>query len=108
MVPQPVRSSRIAPWSVRAATVVAGVLVAAFAIFLTTYLTGGWAAIDDVWVGAVVGGALLGGLFVSLVAFIGALTVVMRHERWPALWLPLLLFPTILAFLAVGELFWWE
>jgi hypothetical protein len=52
--------------------------------------------------------ALLGGLFVSFVVFVIALAVVIRHERWAPLWLPLLLFPAVLSFLIVGELFWWE
>ena len=52
--------------------------------------------------------ALLGGLFASLAAFVGAFFVVIRRERWAPLWLPLLLFPAIVTFLVVGELFWWE
>jgi hypothetical protein len=31
-----------------------------------------------------------------------------KHEQWALLWLPLLLFPALLTFLVVGELFWWE
>ena len=100
--------SRRARWVVAIAAVVAGAIALSFAIFGIAYLIGGSAAIDDTWVGLLVVVALLGGLFASLVALVGAVTVVVRHERWAPLWLPLLLFPAILIFLLVGELFWWE
>jgi hypothetical protein len=101
-------ASRLAHWAVVIGAVVAAALLVSVAIFAVAYLAGGWTAIDDTWVGLVMVIALLGGLLASLVAFVGALAAVIRHERWAALWLPLLLFPAILSFLVVGELFWWE
>ncbi|HET9649237.1 MAG TPA: hypothetical protein VFP34_13555 [Microlunatus sp.] len=101
-------ASRRARWSTWIAAAVAGALVLAFAIFGIAFLVSGWAAINDTWVGILIVAALLGGLLVSLIAFVLALSVVIAHERWAPLWLPLLLFPAILTFLIVGELFWWE
>jgi hypothetical protein len=100
--------TRLARWAVRIAAVVAVALVVSFAIFAVAYGVGGWGAIDDMWVGFVVAVSLLGGLLASLVAFALAVTAKVKHERWAMLWLPLSLFPAILAFLMLGELFWWE
>jgi hypothetical protein len=47
-------------------------------------------------------------LAASLAAFALALAAKIKHERWALLWLPLSLFPAFLAFLVLGELFWWE
>jgi hypothetical protein len=79
-----------------------------FAIFAVAYAVGGSAAVDDTWIGLLLAVALLGGLAASLVAFVLALMAGVKHVRWRPLWLPLALFPAILAFLVLGELFWWE
>lgn len=100
--------STLAHGAVMVAAAVAAVMLASFVIFGIAYLVGGSSAIDDTWVGLLVVIALLGGLLVSFVVFVIALSVVIRHERWRPLWLPLLLFPAVLSFLMVGELFWWE
>jgi hypothetical protein len=102
------RASRLGHAAVAIGAVVAVALLVSFAIFAVAYLAGGWSAVDDTWVGMTMAVALLGGLLASLVAFVCALIVVIRHERWAPLWLPLLLFPTMLSFLALGELLWWE
>jgi hypothetical protein len=78
------------------------------AIFAVAYAVGGPGATEDNWVGFLAVVSLLGGLVASLAAFALALTAKSKHERWPILWLPLLLFPALLAFLVLGELFWWE
>jgi hypothetical protein len=80
----------------------------ALAIFALASAIGGSGATDDNWVGYLVGVLLAGGLVGSLVAFATAISALVKHERWALLWLPLLLFPAILAFLALGEAFWWE
>ena len=72
------------------------------------YAVGGWATIEDTWVGFVGVGSLLGGLAASLLAFVLAVIAKMKGERWRLLWLPQLLFPAIAVFLVLGELFWWE
>ena len=101
-------TTRLARWAVRMAAVVTAALVVSFAIFIVAYAVGGWAAIDDTWVGFIGVVSLLGGLLISVVAFALAVTSKVKHQRWARLWLPLSVFPAILAFLALGELFWWE
>jgi hypothetical protein len=95
-------------WAVRIAAVVAVAIVVSFAIFGVAFAVGGWDAIDDTWVGFIVVVSLLGGLAASLVAFVLAVMATVRHERWRLLGLPLFVFPAILIFLVLGELFWWE
>ena len=90
------------------AAIVAVAILASFAIFAVAYAVAGWRAIDDTWVGLIVVVSLLGGLAASLLAFVLAVVAKVNYERWRLLWLPLLLFPAILAFLVLGELFWWE
>lgn len=99
--------SRLALAAEFIAALVAATLVAAFAIFAVAYLIGGWAAIDDTWVGLIAAIALIGGLLLSLIGCVLAVLAI-RRERRASLWLPLLLFPAIVTFLLIGELFWWE
>ena len=42
------------------------------------------------------------GAVLSLAAFVAAVVAKVRHERWPLLWVPLLLFPVLL----VSSPFW--
>jgi hypothetical protein len=101
-------TSRPARWAVGIAGVVAAAIVVSFALFAVAYAVGGSAAVDDTWIGLILVVSLLGGLAASLVAFVLAVMATVRHGRWGPLWFPLALFPAILAFLVVGELFWWE
>ena len=100
--------ARYVRWAVTIAGAVAVAIVVSFAIFGVAFAVGGWDAIDDTWVGFIVVVSLLGGLAASLVAFVLAVVAKVKHERWRLVWLPLLLFPAILLFLVLGELFWWE
>jgi hypothetical protein len=99
---------RLARWGVGVGGTAAGMTASALAIFALASAIGGSGATDDNWVGYLVGVLLAGGLVGSLVAFATAISALVKHERWALLWLPLLLFPAILAFLALGEAFWWE
>lgn len=101
-------ASRPARWAVTIAGVVAAAIVMSFATFAVGYAVGGWGAVDETWYGLIVVVSLLGGLAASLVAFVVAVVARVKHERWRLLWLRLMLFPAILAFLVLGELFWWE
>lgn len=100
--------TRTARWAVGTASVVAAVIVLSAAIFAVAYAIGGVSATEDNWVGFLAAAALLGGLAASLAAFILAVVARVRHERWAVLWLPLVLFPALSAFVVLGELFWWE
>jgi hypothetical protein len=100
--------SRLARWAVGVAAAVAGAILVSAAIFAMAYVIGGPGATEDNWVGLLGVVSLLGGLVASLAAFALALAAKIKHEQWALLWLPLLLFPALLAFLVLGELFWWE
>ncbi|OHA53176.1 MAG: hypothetical protein A2991_02100 [Candidatus Terrybacteria bacterium RIFCSPLOWO2_01_FULL_58_14] len=99
---------RLARWAVGLAAVVVVAIAASFAIFAVAYAIGGSGAIEDNLVGFLGMVSLLGGLLAALAAFALAVIARVRHERWALLWLPLSVFPILLAFLVLGEIFWWE
>lgn len=100
--------TRLARSSVTLAEIVAGVVGVSYAIFGVAYAVGGDDAISDNWVGYLGGVALVGGLAASLVAFVMAMVSKSRHEQWRLLWLPLSLFPALLAVVVLAEVFWME
>jgi hypothetical protein len=69
---------------------------------------GGADATSDNWVAVLVGIGLFGGLLASFVGFALAAVAKIGHEPWRMLWLPLSVFPAVVAFFVLGELFWWE
>ena len=95
----------LARWAVRLATGVVAVDVVAYSIFGVAYAVNGDAGISDNWVGMLGALALLGGLAVSLVAFLMAVAARVRHARHRLLWLPLAVFPVLLAGTVLLELF---
>lgn len=95
-------------WAVWLATAVSTVLILSGAIFGIAYLLGGSNAVSDNWVGMLAAISLLGGLIVSPMAFVLAVTTWIKHGRSRWLWLPLVVFPALLAFVIIGETFWWE
>lgn len=95
-------------WAVALAAAVAVVLVVSYAVFGVAYLVGGVEAIEDSGVGLLGAVALFGGLLASLVAFVLAVVAKVRHERRTLLWLPLSLFPVLVAVVVVVETFWME
>jgi hypothetical protein len=100
--------TRLARWAVGIAAAVAVAILVSAAIFAVAYAIGGPRATQDNWVGLLGVVSLLAGLVASLAAFALALAAKIKHEQWALLWLPLFLFPALLAFLVLGELFWWE
>jgi hypothetical protein len=99
---------RLARWSVALAEAVVAVITLSVVIFGLAYAIGGVGATEDNWVGFLAATALLGGLLVSAAAFGLAIAAKLNHEHRRLLWLPLSVFPGLLAFLVLGELFWWE
>ena len=67
-----------------------------------------WNTTEDNWVAVLVASSFFGGFLTSAVAFALAVMVKVKHERRTWLWLPLSVFPALLAFLVLGEAFWWE
>lgn len=97
-----------ARWSVRLAEAAAVLVALAFALFGVAYVVGGSEATEDNWVGWVTVATFFGGFLTSVMAFVLAATATVKHERWTLLWLPLTVCPALLAFLVLGEAFWWE
>ena len=99
---------RLARWAVGLAAVVVVAITTSSAIFAVAYAIGGSGATEDNWVGFLVMVLLLGGLLASFAAFALAVVAKVKRERWALLWLPLSVLPALLAFLVLGEAFWWE
>ena len=100
--------SRLAGWAAGLAGAVVVAIAASFVIFAVAYAIGGSGATEDNWVGLLAEVSLLGGLLASLAACALAVVAKVKRERWALLWLPLSVFPALLAFLLLGEAFWWE
>ena len=100
--------SRLARWAVGLSTVFVVAVVATIMTFAVGYAVGGQSAIEDNWV-AVLGLTMaFVGVLASLAAFVLAIVAKIRRERWTLLWAPLCAFPAFVAFLVLGEAFWWE
>jgi len=100
--------SSLARWAVGLAAAAVVAFAVTFAMFAVAYAVGGSDAIEDNWVGFLGMVSLYGGFLTSLAAFALAVVAKVKHERWTLLWLPLSVFPALLAFLLLGEAFWWE
>lgn len=99
---------RLAQWGVRLSLASGASIVSSIATFAIAYAVGGSSATEDNWVAYLVASMALAGLIGSLAAFALAIIAELKRERWPLLWLPLSLFPAALAFVMLGEAFWWE
>ena len=95
-------------WAIGLAAAAALAIATSLVTFALAYAVGGSGATEDNWVGWLVAVLLLGGLLASFAAFALAVVAKVKHERWALLWLPLSVFPALLAFLVLGEAFWWE
>jgi hypothetical protein len=100
--------SRLTRWAVGLAAAVAVVIAVSYAILGVAYAVGGSDAIEDTWVGYLGGVSVVSGLLVSLVAFALAVVSKVKHERWTLLWLPLSVFPALLAIVTLAETLWME
>ena len=100
--------NRETQWAIGLATIVSTAVISSGAIFGVAYLVGGSNAVSDNWVGFLLAISFLGGLVLSLLAFVLAVTGWIRHGRTAWLWVPLVVFPTLLAFIVLGEMVWWQ
>jgi hypothetical protein len=80
----------------------------AVAVYGVAYAAGGTDATEDNAVGLLTVALTVVGLVASMTAF--ALGVMLSVRSYPRtrLWLPLTVFPALVAMLVLGELFWWE
>lgn len=99
---------RLARWAVRLSAVFGAAFAASIAAVVIAYAVGSESAVEDTLLGAALAIIALTGLLGSLAAFLAAIVAKAQHERWTLLWLPLCVFPALLAFLVLGEAFWWE
>lgn len=96
----------LARWAFRLAVAAPLSIGTALALFGVATAIGGSDATSDNWVGVLVGVGLVSGFVTSFAAFTLAIAAEVNHQR--VLWLPLAAFPAVLAFLLLGEAFWWE
>ena len=101
-------SRGLARWAVGLGSAVVAVLAVSYAIFGVAWAFGGEDAVSDNVVGILAGVALVAGMLASLVAFAMALVAGVTHQRWVSLWLPLSLFPALLAVVTLVEVLWIE
>jgi cation transporter-like permease len=99
---------RLARWAVRLSAVFGVASAASIAAIGIAYAVGGESAVEDTLLGAFLAIVTLTGVLGSFASFLAAIAAKVRHERWTLLWLPLSVFPALLAFLVLGEAFWWE
>jgi hypothetical protein len=83
-------------------------VLAVAALFAIAYAIGGEDATSDNWVGLITMLGLYGGLLSSLGAFVMAFVAWRVEEFSRTLWLPLAVFPALVAFIVLGEAYWWE
>jgi hypothetical protein len=100
--------SRLARWAVGLAAGGAVAIATSCTTFGVAYAVGGSGATADNRVGIIVVQLLFGGLLASLAGFALAIAAKVEHEPWALLWLSLSVLPALLAFLVLGEAFWWE
>jgi hypothetical protein len=100
--------TRVARWAVGLAEAGAAMALIALAGYGVAYVVGGSSAVEDNWLAILVVASFFTGILTSAIAFVLAVAVRVKRERWTLLWLPLSVFPALLAFLVLGEAFWWE
>src|SRR5690242_1181811 len=88
---------RLPRWAVGLAEAAAAMAAIAVGVFAIASVVWGPSAVEDNWVAILVVVLFFGGLLASVAAFGLAVAVKVRHEQWPFLWLPLSVFPVLLA-----------
>lgn len=100
--------SRLARWAVGLSVGFGAAFVSSIAIIASAYAVGGEGGIEDTWLGMLLAAITSVGVLGSLAAFVLAIVARVQRERWALLWLPLCVFPALVLFVMLGEVFWWE
>jgi hypothetical protein len=87
--------SRLAQWAVGAAWAAVGIMVIGYLVFGVALALNGPDAVEDTWVGALGAVALYGALVSALLGFVAGVVVLVSHERWRWLWVPLTVLPAL-------------
>lgn len=98
----------LARWAVRLSAVFGAAFAGSLVVVAVAYAVGAEGAFEDTFLGWFLVRVMLAGFLGSLAAFLAAIAAMVRRERWALLWLPLSVFPVLLAFVVLGEAFWWE
>ena len=99
---------RLVPWAVRLSVVCGAAFAVSAAAVAIAYAVGAESAVQDTRLAWCLGLLALTGFAASLAAFLAAIVAKVEHASWTEVWLPLCLFPALLAFLVLGEALWWE
>ena len=99
---------RLARWAVGSSVVFGAVSAVSAAAVAIAHAVGAESAVEDTQLAWLLGLMALTGFVGSFAAFLAAIVAKVKHESSMAVWLPLCLFPALLAFVVLGEAFWWE
>jgi hypothetical protein len=72
------------------------------------YVVEGTDVTDNAWVSFFAAVLLIVALLIALPAFGMAVTAKVQRESWPALWLPLVVFPALVVFVVYGQSHLWN
>lgn len=99
---------RLARWAIGFGGAAIALTALAIGTYAVGYAVGGEDAVSDTWVGMLSAGSYFGAVGMSLAAFVLGVTAKVKHDHSPLLWLPLAVLPALVAFVVLGEAFWWE
>ena len=86
----------------------AGIVAVGAAGLAVVYVVQGADVTDNPWVRFFAAVLLLLALLVAMPAFGMAVTAKVQRETWPALWLPLVVFPALVVFVVYGQSHLWN
>ena len=97
-------NSSHAKWAVG----LAGIVAVGVALLAVAYVVEGSDVTDNPWVSFSAAVLLLLALLMAMPAFGMAVTAKVQRETWPALWLPLVVFPALVVFVVYGRSHLWN
>ena len=86
----------------------AGIVAVGVALLAVAYVVEGSDITDNPWVSFSAAVLLLLALLMAMPAFGMAVAAKVQRETWPALWLPLVVFPALVVFVVYGRSHLWN